>query len=134
MYKNGNSLAPHKDRPACEISVTLMLGCESDVNWPIHFETNGGEIEIEMEPGDAIVYRGCDLKHWRQRFYGDHHAQDFLHYVDQAGAYAEHKFDKRPMLGTLRTGRTKTVQLNQIGSRIQDWISSDFNADVENIP
>ena len=93
VYKNGDSLAPHRDRPSCEISVTLTLGYESDVKWPINFERSDGSVKIEMEPGDAIVYRGCDIKHWRERFYGVHHAQVFLHYVDQAGQYAAYKYD-----------------------------------------
>lgn len=31
VYKSGDTLAPHRDRSACEISVTLTLGYKSDV-------------------------------------------------------------------------------------------------------
>ena len=134
IYENGDSLAPHKDRSACEISLTLTLGYESDVQWPIYFEGTEGAIKIEMEPGDAIVYRGCDLKHWRERFYGAHHVQALLYYVDQAGPNAAYKYDKRPMLGAPRTGRDSTDQLSEVGSRNQDRGEIDFSCDVQNIP
>ena len=134
VYKNGDSLAPHRDRPSCEISVTLTLGYESDVKWPINFERSDGSVKIEMEPGDAIVYRGCDIKHWRERFYGVHHAQVFLHYVDQAGQYAAYKYDKRPMLGAPRVGRDTTGQLSEVDSLNRDHGKDDFSSDVKVIP
>ena len=30
--------------------------------------------------GDMIVYRGCEIEHWREKFEGNNHAQVFLHY------------------------------------------------------
>jgi len=35
VYKHGDTLAKHTDRPACEISVTLCLGFEGEKPWPI---------------------------------------------------------------------------------------------------
>src|SRR3977135_2366142 len=35
MYKHGDILAKHTDRPSCEISVTLCLGFEEGKSWPI---------------------------------------------------------------------------------------------------
>jgi hypothetical protein len=90
LYTLLSELKPHKDRPSCEVSVTVMLGSDN-TSWPIFME---GE-EIHMEPGDACIYLGCDLKHWREPFKGDWHLQTFLHYVDQHGPYAEYKFDKK---------------------------------------
>jgi len=34
IYKNGDRLARHVDRPSCEISVTLCLGFEGVESWP----------------------------------------------------------------------------------------------------
>ncbi len=134
IYKNGDSLAPREDPPSCEISVTLTLGYESDVKWPIYFERSDGPVKIEMEPGDAIAYRGCDIKHWRERFYGVHHAQLYLHYVDQAGPNAAYKYDKRPMLGAPRADRDTTGQLSEVDSPNRHQREDDFGCDVMAIP
>jgi hypothetical protein len=94
MYTMFAELEKHKDRPSCEISVTVMLGSDG-TKWPIFMEGN----EIELEPGDAVIYLGCELEHWREEFKGDWHAQCFLHYVDKNGPYTEWFKDKRPLYG-----------------------------------
>jgi hypothetical protein len=53
---------------------------------------------VYMEPGDMIIYRGCDVDHWRERYKGLNHAQVFLHYNDKNGPFQE-LFDGRPILG-----------------------------------
>ena len=104
VYKQGDVLAKHKDRPACEISATLSLGhnvseireTEPDYVWPIFID----ETPIACLPGDMVVYRGCEVVHWREAFKGKMQAQVFLHFVDRDGPYADAcKFDGRPMLG-----------------------------------
>jgi len=99
VYKKGDVLTPHCDRPACEISMTVTLGFEAPSPWPICLAYGDKGTEAELDRGDAIIYRGCEVKHWREEFTGEHQAQVFLHYVDQDGPHAEWKFDKRPMLG-----------------------------------
>lgn len=103
VYKKDDELKPHHDRPSCEISVTLSLGFDSPQPWPIFFRYGDVATQVVLEPGDAIVYRGCDIVHWREPFAGDHHAQVFLHYVDRHGPCAEWKLDKRSQLGVPRT-------------------------------
>jgi hypothetical protein len=90
LYTMFADLKKHKDRPSCEISVTVMIGSDG-TKWPIFMEGN----EIELQPGDAVVYSGCELEHWREEFKGDWHAQCFLHYVDANGPYKDFKIDKR---------------------------------------
>jgi predicted 2-oxoglutarate/Fe(II)-dependent dioxygenase YbiX len=96
----------HRDRPACEISVTLTLDFEGDV-WPIFMGANedkSNATEIKMNVGDAVLYRGCDIHHWREPYKeGKWQAQVFLHYVDQNGPHAEWKYDKRDSLGLSKT-------------------------------
>jgi hypothetical protein len=101
VYKAGDVLQPHTDRPACEISVSINLGYSADTPWPIWIEGLRGAAKVEMEAGDAVVYRGIDCPHWREAFNGEYAAQLFLHYVDQHGPRAEWKFDKRRRLGTI---------------------------------
>lgn len=88
-YVFGATLAKHIDRPACEISITACI--KKYDNWPIVIEGT----KFELEEGDALLYAGCDQKHWRPGVYkGEGMAQVFLHYVNQNGIYKNHAFDK----------------------------------------
>lgn len=110
----GEVLENHRDRPACEISATLTLDFEGDV-WPIYMGANedkSNATEVKMKIGDAVMYRGCDIYHWREAYKeGKWQAQVFLHYVDQNGPHAEWKYDKRESLGLSKTegGQTNYV-------------------------
>jgi hypothetical protein len=94
MYTLNADLKKHTDRESCEISVTVMIGSDG-TKWPIYM--NG--TEINMEPGDAAIYLGCEVEHWREEFKGDWQAQTFLHYVDKNGVNKEWFKDKRPLWG-----------------------------------
>lgn len=95
VYKHGDALARHTDRPSCEISVSLCLGFEEEKSWPIWIEGPQGASSVDLKPGDALLYRGIECPHWREAFDGNCHAQVFLHYVDQNGPNVEWKLDKR---------------------------------------
>lgn len=99
VYYNKSTLRRHKDRPSCEYSATLCL--KKDHNWPIGFKNlNGDDIEIELEAGDFIVYKGDILEHWRNEYTGNRHIQIFLHYIDMNGPnYPTYKYDQRHGLG-----------------------------------
>lgn len=101
LYKSGEELKNHRDRPACEISATLTLGY-SGKQWAIYMgdhEDKTNASEIMMNVGDAVLYRGMDKWHWREKFEGDWQAQVFLHYVDADGPHADQKYDGRDSLG-----------------------------------
>jgi hypothetical protein len=100
LYTNGDTLNVHIDRPACEISVTLQLGRSHHYAWPIYM---GGH-RIDMAEGDAVIYKGQEIEHFRlpcdgpENYYS---GQVFLHYVDANGPYAqEHGCDAthRPLV------------------------------------
>lgn len=117
LYAPGEELEIHIDRSSCEISATITLGFEGNV-WPIymadHDKTKSVEprsgrhgdlfwlkniSRIELEIGDAVLYRGEEKIHWREKYVeGQWQAQVFLHYVDQNGPNAEWKYDKRKRL------------------------------------
>lgn len=117
LYVPGEKLALHVDRPSCEISATVTLGFDNEV-WPIYIgepsnESTEFEFEdffknkvfcknvsrVDMNIGDAMMYRGCEMYHWREEYtQGQWQAQVFLHYVDADGPNAEWKFDKRPTI------------------------------------
>ena len=114
LYKPGDILKRHKDRPSCEISTTIHLGGD---RWPIFIDPTGSDNvideaknihkpnapkgnEVILDIGDMLVYSGCDLEHWREPFKGQICGQVFLHYNHKNGPFAEtNKFDKRPVLG-----------------------------------
>jgi len=101
LYKSGEELKIHRDRPSCEISMTLTLE-SSGKQWAIYMgdeEDKTNASKILMEVGDAVIYRGMDKYHWRESFEGEWQAQVFLHYVDANGLHAEWKYDKRKSLG-----------------------------------
>ena len=98
LYKRGDVLKRHRDRPACEISVTLNFGQTPDEPWPIYVEHDAGRYQAQLSPGDALIYRGCDCYHWREPYHGSRLAQGFLHYVDRDGPHADLKFDRRKSL------------------------------------
>jgi hypothetical protein len=86
-YKHGEILHRHRDRDACEISFTLNLA--QDVDWPIYIQKpSGEEIAVSLNPGDAVMYLGCETDHWRQRYTGKSHMQLFIHYVRAYGPRA----------------------------------------------
>jgi hypothetical protein len=94
VYKEGSELLRHRDRPACEISLTLNLS--KDKNWAIYFQRpNGSETSVELEPGDAVMYLGCQADHWREKFNGQECVQLFLHYVRSHGPKSWAYFDKQ---------------------------------------
>ena len=107
LYTEGTELKRHIDRESCEISSTLCLGYDADYSWPIWFkDRDGNEISIETEPGDMVIYKGCDLEHWREPFKGNNHAQVFLHYNIKDGKYNNIK-DGRPIFGIPHNSLTK---------------------------
>lgn len=95
LYKHGDCLSRHVDRPACEISATLCLGYAPDSPWPIWIECRGIALPITLLAGDMLIYGGTETPHWRESYAGDTLAQVFLHYVDQKGPHRAWKFDKR---------------------------------------
>jgi hypothetical protein len=102
IYEKGSILKKHKDRPSCEISTTLNLGGDP---WSIFINPTESDntkkgIKVNLEPGDMLVYSGCELEHWRDEFKGNICAQVFLHYNHKNGKFKEDNFyDKRPLLG-----------------------------------
>jgi len=101
IYKKGDILKRHKDRFSCEVSTTLFLGGDK---WDLYLEPLGKEgmkgIKVDLNQGDMLVYSGCELEHWRNKFKGKECIQAFLHYNNRKTAGAkDNMFDKRLHLG-----------------------------------
>lgn len=109
VYKNGSVLERHRDRDACEISLTVHL--DGDAEWPIYIETpDGKEVELNLKCGDAMLYLGCAADHWRNQFVGREYVQVFLHYVRSRGDKSYAYFDKQKKLEDNNKEKIKTNQ------------------------
>jgi hypothetical protein len=114
VYEHNAILKRHKDRPSCEISTTVNLGGDP---WPIFIDPTGSNnvideyknihkpnapkgVQVDLNPGDMLLYSGCELEHWREPFQGNICGQVFLHYNHRNGQFGEkNKYDGRPLLG-----------------------------------
>ncbi len=69
-YLGGAELAKHTDREQCEFSVSLCLDFspepELETPWPIHLETSRGQATVYQALGDALLYRGTGVAHYRR--------------------------------------------------------------------
>jgi hypothetical protein len=94
LYQNGNVLEKHKDRPPCEISISIQLGRSHHYSWPLYIDKK----RFDLAEGDGVIYTGCDTAHWRNACDGPegyYSGQVFCHYVRKNGPYAEYAGDKR---------------------------------------
>jgi len=126
FYYPGQELTRHADRDACEISVTVHVSTNltgENADWPIWIKTPdtytdekktqvlvpGENRSVILQPGDGMVYKGCERPHWREAmpteyektWYGKkkekeglYYHQIFFHYVLQDGRRAECAWDR----------------------------------------
>ena len=121
-YFEGQELSKHADRDACEISVTVHVSTNlpDDLkDWPIKIKTPdtytdksksnvlipGEERTCVLNPGDGMIYKGCERPHWRDAlvvpqkrwFKKDnteyYYHQIFFHYVLQDGQRSHCAYD-----------------------------------------
>ena len=101
VYREGEELRPHLDRPACEISVTVNVASKGELS-PIYVEYKDNQPKkYILGPGDAIIYKGCEVLHWRRPLReGQLNVQFMLHFIDKNGPNVPgHIFDGRERIG-----------------------------------
>ena len=121
VYRPGMDLKPHIDRPACEISTTVCLKynyqqLQNELVWPMFVQSKNGPVGLGLAPGDAIVYRGCDIEHWREKLSApeySYHIQAFFHYVDANGPHSDQQLDNRLFLGQPKKSEVKPNLVNK---------------------
>lgn len=85
-YLSGAELKKHTDREQCEFSITLCLDFSPEpalaTPWPIQLDTAAGRVTVYQAVGDALVYRGTRLPHYRSVL-GESQTSTsiFFHYV-----------------------------------------------------
>lgn len=110
IYHQGDTCRVHADRPSCEHSVSLTLAYSDGQAWPLEMgsvpvasvepatEDFGDEphVAVAMQPGDAVLYRGIDLRHGRTQPNPNRwSAHLFLFWVERGGPFAQHAFDEQ---------------------------------------
>lgn len=101
-YKN-SKLVYHVDRESCEYSASICI-VKDKVEWPLYIKLENETIGIILNEGDAVIYQGTLLPHWRDEFLGERHTQFFLHYVDKNNIY----YDKFSLDGRKNLGAEKS--------------------------
>jgi hypothetical protein len=68
IYKPGSILDKHTDREQCawNMSVSIDMQPESEI-WPIYMEIAGKAFEVRLGMGDAVLYSGTKIPHWREQ-------------------------------------------------------------------
>jgi hypothetical protein len=87
-YREGAVLERHRDRPQCALSVSLLIDYEPNDDapspWPLWVARSNDPVGVAVHQrvGDGIVYKGCELDHWRSALPQGHRSTHlFLHYV-----------------------------------------------------
>lgn len=120
FYFYNQELVKHIDRESCEISVSVHISTNLEEPWAIKVKTPndyssdgsinkiGAEHHVLLNPGDALLYKGCERPHWRDPLPSRHkgifsrfkkedtyYHQIFFHYVLADGIRCHHAFDKQ---------------------------------------
>jgi hypothetical protein len=100
-YTKGQRLKSHKDRPSCQYSITIPINTAA-ADWPFYVKDNNKEqVKITCNVGDAILYMGERVDHWRDNLQDDVSIHAFLHWIDiDDPTRKEYIFDKRNALGS----------------------------------
>lgn len=93
IHKNGSTVNSYIGNDSCEISLILHLG--GDTPWKICIKNpNGQDQFIILNPGDAMIYLGCEKNYWREKYKGNECVEVSLHYVRSRGDKFYTYFDK----------------------------------------
>lgn len=109
-YERGAYLKAHRDRPACEISITTCLDYQTDDKkpWKIWLDNSKNWVDnddpqkaweetqgipnrqresvcVELEVGDVLLYQGPNVIHWRDFLIGEYSYHVFAHFYNREG-------------------------------------------------
>jgi len=94
QYYNKSYMAAHKDRGACEVSISMNIS-QDGLPWDLCLRDKTGRIiRRKTNPGDGVLYAGTEVTHWRTPYQGRIYTQLFLHYVKKNGKYSDFKYDE----------------------------------------
>jgi hypothetical protein len=72
VYLPGATLDRHRDRAHCAITVVLQVDFDPEpigpTPWTLHFERGDARSSASLALGDAVVFRGHEIVHYRDSF------------------------------------------------------------------
>lgn len=87
-YYTDTELIPHVDREPCIWNISVQLdsqpaACEG-APWPLYLHTHHGDTPVMLTAGDALIYKGREMTHWRDKLpAGREETVLLFHFVDQ---------------------------------------------------
>ena len=115
IYRRDDLCYVHRDREACEHSLSLTLAYSDEVLWPLEVGGEGEQgpddiiagdfgpepaTKLIMNVGDAVAYRGVEHRHGQTMPNPNSwSAHLFLHWVDPEGPHADRAFDGKGVPG-----------------------------------
>lgn len=101
FYYPGQDLFPHVDRSNCQISASINVRTNLPDPYEFCVLSEDKPVSFILNPGDAVIYKGCEVMHWRPPMPGKKrnffrkligqpyfYHQIFFHYVLANGHYA----------------------------------------------
>lgn len=103
IYYKGSELERHVDRKHAKFGVSICLD-RDQFDWPLVIQDRlGREQEINLSIGDAVIFKGMELEHYRKKFEGNFQTQMFLFYMPAETTDASKFLDGRTSLGVQPT-------------------------------
>jgi hypothetical protein len=126
IYAPGERLRVHRDRNACEICVSVHFARwtsdkSASKSWPLYCNSE----PVMCRLTDAIVFKGINVKHWRNPLTGSSCGILMLHYVHGDDEYRDEARDRRDFLGASKEYLAREVPvppiLRDCGIGPKDW-------------
>ena len=119
LYRKGEKLRRHIDRGANEVNCTIQIYASKP--WPLGVDVGGKDKIIDQECGDALIYKGLEIPHWRDKYDGDEHLQLILAYVIKDGEHAACSFDGKggPVYAPSASHETILTKLKRAGAQLK---------------
>ena len=90
VYRRHAVLARHIDVPTTHVvGGSITLASQLDEPWPLMVERESGEVvEVELEPGEMLLYEGARLPHYRSRpLRGAYYVNLYVHYYPRDATF-----------------------------------------------
>jgi hypothetical protein len=89
IYQGGADLPEHTDRDACEYTLSLCFEASPEwpgqAPWPLFVRTPSQVVALPLELGQAVLFRGRRLSHWREPLPEGHtYGSILFHYVPRS--------------------------------------------------
>lgn len=90
-YIEDAELEPHTDRPQCEFTMSMQIGYKPELKtgelspWALSLDDlNEKKIDYHLACGDGVIYKGCELVHYRAPLFAGHESTSvFFHFVHE---------------------------------------------------